>query len=73
VQPDAGQAEFVDGGFLTATAEFAGLRCQGACLAWYSDNQNCGGCGVTCCPANNCSIYGPAGFRGFVDIGGWCI
>jgi hypothetical protein len=43
VQSDAGQGE-----------QLAGLCCQGACAAWYADNQNCGGCGVTCCPGTKC-------------------
>lgn len=73
VQADAGELMFLDGGFLSSSEQPAGICCHGACAAWYSDNQNCGGCGVTCCPGTNCTLDGPAGIRGFVGIGGWCI
>jgi len=31
-----------------------GICCDGAC-AVYDNDQNCGGCGVTCCPGSHCS------------------
>lgn len=45
VEADAGQS-----------GQLTGLCCHGACAIWYSDDQNCGGCGVACCPGTHCHI-----------------
>ncbi len=47
VEVDAGRAD-----------QLAGLCCHGACVLWYGDDQNCGGCGVTCCPGTHCQRAG---------------
>lgn len=62
------------GGAVSPAGPMAGLCCHGACVAWYKDNENCGGCGITCCPGTSCGVAND--FGGVVSsfgIVGWCL
>jgi hypothetical protein len=60
-------ADIPDGAPCALTADTAtGMCCNGACVV-YDGDQNCGGCGVTCCLGSHCSP------RDSTGLGGVCL